>query len=309
MRKKLKVVMLLFMALIILGTGCSSNADDTFTGDADYKKLSLRLLRIVKFASKHPATVFMYLLTRDWAFVEASRILDARKIASLRSTVSTELDDLEHYLGLPERVVAMNMAKGAQLVANRWRQENPQTSQKVYEFYQHCSEYLYDLAEWNMMNPLYRRLSFLLNGEQGGICLSFGGGIGSEALKLAAQGNRVFYIDVPDSPVWKFAQWRAHQRHVSINFTAVVPKDVLFDCIVAFDVFEHLEKEELVKILGEMTFVLKPGGRLYCHNNFEVSTEDSAPYSMHRDHRQLWASLVSQLHLSRINDNLYMKPV
>jgi len=54
---------------------------------------------------------------------------------------------------------------------------------------------------------------------------------------------------------------------------------------------------------------LKPGGRLYCHNNFEVSTEDSAPYSMHRDHRQLWASLVSQLHLSRINDNLYMKPV
>jgi 2-polyprenyl-3-methyl-5-hydroxy-6-metoxy-1,4-benzoquinol methylase len=263
----------------------------------------LEFIRRARFTLRHPLAVARYLLTKDGSFVQAERILDVSRAAKLKPGTATELDDLSHYLGLSKRITALNMARGRQMAAERWRQANPQTSQEVREFYQNCSEYLYSLANWNMMDPEFKRLLVLTDDERGGICLSFGGGIGSEVLKLAAQGNQVFYVDVSNSPVWKFAQWRALQRNVTVNFSDDVPKGVQFDCITAWDVFEHLTEEQLAVILGKLSRALKPGGRLYCRNEFEIS----APYPMHYNHQALWDSLISQLPLIKVNESLYVK--
>lgn len=261
----------------------------------------MKLKGKIAFCLKHPLTLSKYLIKRDINIVITDILLDKSKEAEPKPSILTEL---ANYLKLPERIVATNLAKGPKLTADRWTQENPQTHQEIRNFYQHCSEYLYELTQWNM-NPEYQRRLALLDNERNGTCLNFGGGIGSEMLKLAAQGNRVFYIDIPGSPVWKFAQWRAQQRSIAVEFVEDIPENIRFDSAIAFDVFEHLQAEDLKIVLGKIAAALKPNGRLYCVNEFEAGSVDRP---MHYDNAELWDGLIKELLLTKVNKNLYVKP-
>ena len=136
----------------------------------------------------------------------------------------------------------------------------------------------------------------MLRDESGGVCLSFGGGIGTEALRLAGQGNEVWYCDVPDSPVWHFAQWRAERRNVPIRFTAEIPDDETFDCVVAFNVFSSMSESELPAIVERLVGAMRPGAHLYCSLDFFRSA--GHPYL--QDHDRLWSALVERLPLEEI---------
>ncbi len=263
----------------------------------------MRVVRRVKFVLRHPVATARYLVSGDRTSVEEARVLDdAEQCRKANPGVPTELDELSEYLQLPRPVVALNMARGPKLVAARWSRENPQTDEAVREFYRHCLEYLYDLC-WYNRTLAYQQLLALLDAERGGTCLSFGGGIGTEALKLATQGNAVYYLDIPGSPVWRFAQWRAQMRKIPILFSGTVPDDIQFDCVVAFDVFEHLTTADLEAPVTRLIAALKPGGRLYVNNAFGVSSSNP----MHQDHQQLWDSLVAGLPLGKVNEHLYLR--
>ena len=132
----------------------------------------------VKFTLKHPFLVSSCLLNRDRSPIVARRIIDtAQQLQKANPGVRTVLEDMEEYLGLPRYLVALNMTMGVPLVARRWERENPQTPEQVRDFYQCCSEYLYDLAYWNLMNPSYQQLLGLISTRPHGTCLSFGGGL------------------------------------------------------------------------------------------------------------------------------------
>lgn len=253
----------------------------------------MNILRRAKFALKHPIVTARYVLMRDIAAVG---------LAQRRDRAPDIVQDLDEYLQLPRSVINRNLLRGQEMATQQWRRMNPQTPEEVREFYEHCVEYIYDLAFWHTGNR-YQQLLDLLKEERGGTCLSFGGGIGTEALRLAAQGNLVWYCDIPGSPVWRFAEWRARRRNAQVHFTADIPTDVLFDCIVAFDVFEHLTETDLVAVFSKLVTVLKPGGRLYCENSFG----GQLTHPMHFNHRALWDSLVAQSPLEKVNEHLYVK--
>jgi SAM-dependent methyltransferase len=244
-----------------------------------------------RFLAKHPLAAARYAITRDRSYLEQARLLD------LSAEGVPEIDDLVEYLqiSLPEAV--KSLSRGEEMVASSYTQANPRTAEEMRDWHRNCPEYLFDLVIWNI-DPKYRSLLAMLRDESGGVCLSFGGGIGTEALRLAGQGNEVWYCDVPDSPVWHFAQWRAERRDLPIRFTAEVPDDTTFDCVVAFNVFSSMNESELPAIVERLVGAMRPGGRLYCSLDFV--TRDDHP-NLH-DHDRLWLDLVERLPLEEIDE-------
>jgi len=179
---------------------------------------------------KEPVLKLISALIDDEDLLEVERIKDkAARLREDRDWPSNEFDDLVEYTQLPRSLVAHNMVRGADMVASRWMRERPQTKEQIDDFYRHCSEYVYLVANHAMMLGTYRKLLRVFKHESGGQCLNFGGGVGAEALKLAMQGNEVWFCDVPDSPVWKFAKWRAEKAQAAIHFVADVPAEQPFD--------------------------------------------------------------------------------
>ncbi len=262
----------------------------------------MRILQRARFALRHPVATAVYLLRGNREPLRVARVMDRAAHERMISGRPSVLEELEAYLGLPRSEVALNLARGHELVAARWRRENPQTPEQIYEFHRHCSEYVYDLARWHM-TPTYHGYLALLNDERDGTVLSFGGGIGTEALQLAAQGNEVWYCDIADSPVWKVAEWRARRRNIPIRFISDIPRGEQFDCVVAFDVFGSLAATELEALLPRLVAVLKSGGRLYCTNNF--NNTPTSPFIL--PHERLWDRLVARLPLVQTEWYVYVK--
>jgi 2-polyprenyl-3-methyl-5-hydroxy-6-metoxy-1,4-benzoquinol methylase len=262
----------------------------------------MSVLNRARFALQHPTTAAAYLLARD---IDLVRVAECEELARRRrkaTGVPSELDELVEYLDLPRSLVVRSVVCGRDLIAARWRRSNPQTPEEIGELHRHFWEYLYDLVHWNM-TPKYQGLLALLHVERDGACLSFGGGIGTEALQLAAQGNEVWYCDVPDSPVWRFAQWRAERRGAPVHFVPEVPEVEMFDGIVAFDVLETLPAAEMERVVRRMATALKPGGRLYCNVTFAPSDA----YPMRSGQQRLWDSLLAELPLARVDQHRLVK--
>ena len=249
----------------------------------------MSLLSRVRFLVRHPLATAGYVVTRDRSHLERARLMD------LSAEGVPEIDDLVEYLqiSLPEAVA--NLSRGEEMVASSFTEANPGTAEEMREWHRNCPEFLFDLVIWNI-DPKYRTLLDMLRDESEGVCLSFDGGIGTEALRLAEQGNNVWYCDVPDSPVWHFAQWRAERRGLPIRFTAEIPDDETFDCVVAINVFSSMNESELPAIVERLVAAMRPGGRLYCSLDFVPRADH--PYL--QDHDRLWLALVERLPLEEI---------
>lgn len=110
-------------------------------------------------------------------------------------------------------------------------------------FYRTSTAYLYDLTAfgtWPTKVPyrsLVRRLC-----PPGGTLLDYGCGIGSDGLRLAADGFRVAFADF-DNPSTRYLEWRLGRRGLDLpvyDVEADVPGG--FDLAYAFDVIEHVEE-------------------------------------------------------------------
>jgi SAM-dependent methyltransferase len=244
------------------------------------------------FVARHPLASARFLVAKDAAALEMARLAD------LIREHTPELDDLLDYLELsPSRAPAVLIAAENE-VANSWNASGPHNAEEIREWTRTNSAILLDLVRWNV-SPEYRRLLEVFEAERDGVCLSFGGGIGTEALRLAEQGNETWYCDLPDSPVWRFARWRAERRDLPIRFSVEIPEDGTFDAVVAFNVFGSLAEEDLPVVLERICAALKPGGRLYCSHDF--NSRESHPYI--HDHQALWDALCERLPLELVEED------
>jgi len=117
-----------------------------------------------------------------------------------------------------------------------------------------------------------------------GACLDYGAGNGEIILELARRGHPAIYYDV-DGVTMRFAQWRAEQRKLAVDFfyskddLATSARQRSLDTIFSFDVLEHLPD-----LRGELDFLsslLAPGGVFV----FDVPAGSTKAHPMHLDHR------------------------
>ena len=151
-------------------------------------------------------------------------------------------------------------------LAEEWDARKPGTPEQVSAFYQDTKHYLVECAKFNTMRGYWARVYQATRVT--GKVVDFGGGIGSVALDLAAQGAQMTFVELP-SAHRTFAEWRFKKRGLDIPvFSSLeeVPGDQ--DAVVATDVIEHIHPNGLADVMREVARVLKPGGLFVPVNDF-----------------------------------------
>lgn len=166
-------------------------------------------------------------------------------------------------------------------------------------------EYLIDLMMWNYNQTLFAIWS-PYNDKLYGKCLDFGGGLGTLSCILKAAGNDVDYYD-PSDLMRRFTGFRFDDKAVDIRVLDHLPSDTKYDAIFAMDVLEHIPNHfpdfELEEALKLLSFMLKPGGKLYMNN-----TWDNRPdYPMHNPKPIEFDRVMEDLDLKLISDTEAVK--
>lgn len=175
--------------------------------------------------------------------------------------------------------------------------------------------YLLDLLWWNA-SPLFAELRNSLAGIDGARVIEIGSGIGTVSIQMAMQRCDVTAIE-PNDVLRKFSnfrwQWTKNNKavgsHGEMRFLRRFkrgesrPLKDKFDLGIAIDVFEHMDERVLTRTMGMLASNIKPGGRLFYHNNW--SQQDI--YPMHMDHSELWSSLIDELPFQEIGDRWLLR--
>jgi len=143
----------------------------------------------------------------------------------------------------------------------------PQTEEEYMALYEQCGfpNLASHLRTW-MYTSVYRRgevLLRLLRSTKAQVCLDFGSGVGTHAIALLENANKVDILDV-DGPLMQFALKRIRARGLEIGF-AYKHSDALmkekYDLIICTNVLEHCYNpmEEMDRIKD----ALKSGGKLF----------------------------------------------
>jgi SAM-dependent methyltransferase len=146
-----------------------------------------------------------------------------------------ELEDLRDYLG--PAYEHDRLVRHTQLV-----DEEAATAPDEGSFYRSSEAYLYDLTAFAMSGTKdpYRQVVKELT-PPGGSILDYGCGIGSDGLRLLADGYRVAFADF-SNPSIAYLRWRLQRRGANAevyDLDAEVPSG--FDTAYAFDVIEHVD--------------------------------------------------------------------
>jgi 2-polyprenyl-3-methyl-5-hydroxy-6-metoxy-1,4-benzoquinol methylase len=142
---------------------------------------------------------------------------------------------------------------------NAWEKEGPMTPERISEFYKQTTNYIYELGEWHLFVPDKRASDLALVEELRKKApknvLDFGGGVGLLAVLLARAGIDTTLADL-DSTSLTFAAFRKKRHSIPLKIwksdVEPMPPDKKYDVIVALDVFEHIPKEELKKIIDKL---------------------------------------------------------
>lgn len=171
--------------------------------------------------------------------------------------------------------------------------------------------YLLDLLWWNA-SPTFSQFRKALTDVQGKKVLEIGSGIGSLAIQLALQRCDVHAVEVNkvlnrfmmDRFSWTIKNKSYARYGTVINYDNLGKvRECDFDLAIAVDVFEHFGEFELATDLFMIGEMLKPGGKLFFHNNW-----DDSQYSMHYDHSARWEEFLREAGLYQIGDVWAVKP-
>src|SRR5215510_6680702 len=173
-----------------------------------------------------------------------------------------------------------------QELANNWEKAaiDSDDREKLAQWYRDNSElYLFAISGYNLE---YKRIRSNLNVLEfaQGACLDYGAGNGEIILELARREHPAVYYDV-DGVTMRFAQWRAEQRKLAVEFfyrkedLAASARQRSFDTVFSFDVLEHLP--DLAGELDFLSSLLAPGGVFV----FDVPAGSTKAHPMHLDHR------------------------
>jgi len=120
------------------------------------------------------------------------------------------------------------------------------TEEEIISYYKNDSSYLYELPLWNAERNrgeyIARIIAPYLLKNKVKTVLDFGAGAGDILIALAKRGFKVTYTDI-NSKLIDFVQWRFKRRNLKVDVHCLNEDLILpaVDCVVTFDVLEHLE--------------------------------------------------------------------
>ncbi|MEJ7597481.1 MAG: class I SAM-dependent methyltransferase [Kofleriaceae bacterium] len=176
------------------------------------------------------------------------------------------VDDIVAFTKTTKEQVRERMQKGSVPLKdewNSWEQQGPMTPERISAFYKQTTNYIYELGEWHLFVADKRASDLALVEElrkkappAGRMnVLDFGGGVGLLSVLLARAGLDVTLADL-DSTSLTFAASRAKRHSIPLKIwksdVEAMPPDRKYDVIVALDVFEHIPKQELHKIVDKL---------------------------------------------------------
>lgn len=205
-------------------------------------------------------------------------VFDAPHAFEPRFVTADDVEDLSTYSGMtPKACLERLHSYSPNELAEAWHRTNPTTTHEILQFYRTTDLYVWDLMQWHA-SPARRSYWEALTtfatkfGPEAGYrtVYDFGCGVGTDALFLASRGYRVTAVDV-DGPAFRFAQHRFERRGMRASFiksdSALPRPNGIFDAVVCFDVFEHLD--DPLKAAGVLVNALRPGGILAQTGSFE----------------------------------------
>jgi hypothetical protein len=96
--------------------------------------------------------------------------------------------------------------------------------------------------------------------------LDYGCGTAPVGFELALRGNKVDFVDIPDSEADKFIRWRCDKHNIKSDFEVKGP----YDWILLLDVLEHIPTNEAEGFLLNLIGKLKDNGSIvtnFMHNH------------------------------------------
>lgn len=126
-----------------------------------------------------------------------------------------------------------------------FKDQSKLTGENIEKFYSQYSYYIYELPLWNAERArsyyLWQIIKSVIAKNSYKTVLDYGGGAGDLCIELAKHKLGVNYYDI-SKPLQDFARWRFKKRGLHIDmFDNTAKINNLYDCIVSFDVFEHLK--------------------------------------------------------------------
>jgi len=158
-------------------------------------------------------------------------------------------------------------------------------------------EYVKELIYWNA-SPQFESFRKRFVPIRNRNLIEFGSGIGTLTLQLLMQNNNVLSIEV--NPVLrKFTKTRFKNLDEKLRTKTgeltlagdewfKIAANGQYDAAFAIDVFEHINAPDLRGTLQALKKLIKPGGRLHYHANWEQQEQ----YPMHHDHSKIWDELL-----------------
>lgn len=160
--------------------------------------------------------------------------------------------------------------------------------------------YMIELLHWNF-SPYFDQLRRLLLPIRESNVLEIGSGIGSVAIQLAVQKNEVVAAEINKSLQdftrmrWEVLLKQLKGEHGELYLVADEWRkesvDEQFKAVVAFDVFEHIAKEELQAIMRDIYRVQPIGGRIVYHANWH----QQETYPQHFNHEDWWNDFLEEI--------------
>ena len=163
-------------------------------------------------------------------------------------------------------------------LSSLWNGVSSTDAAAVLDFYKRedvGTAYLYDLIHWNMSQAFFDIRARLV-GATGKNVLEIGAGIGTVAMQMLIQGNDVTAQEVNDFlrgyALQRWQEFTVENDRLPLGMLHLSDDPVIeahsYDLVIAIDVFEHLPGLELGVMVGNVAAALKPGGRLFTHNNW-----------------------------------------
>lgn len=158
--------------------------------------------------------------------------------------------------------VRARMAEGSLPLKKEWESweaKGKMTEARIKEFYKQTTNYIYELGEWHLNDPLKRvsddQMITNLKEMKPKNILDFGGGVGMVAIPLARAGFDVTLADL-DGTSLTFAASRAKRHEDTLKIWKVdvepMPADKKYDVILALDVLEHLPPKEMKEAVDKL---------------------------------------------------------
>lgn len=265
-------------------------------------------------------TICGHLQTVPMGYAQFLSSFNSRGLAATNFTLEEAIEMVADILDHKEAERAM-MEYNSELLAKHWDSFKTDKDVRDIDFYRNKKTgelYVLELLHWNS-SPLFSRFRESLVGQNEIKALEIGSGIGSLAIQLAAQRCDVTAFEA-NSVLRRFSRKRLkwieskdkiHSRIGTIDWKASFKRGAMmpanigsYDLVVAIDVLEHMDEEELWSAVQYIGSYLKPGGKLFAHNAWGDKT---GVHPFHYDHSEVWPDMIREVGMFRTSDLWYMK--